>query len=90
MGLSCELAVDLRDPCFCIMKSRLGEVSTSFDDLSGFLEGSKLIILIFGIQFSGGSESSAFAVRFLLRDGGVDVDGEDEDMVVRNKRRDEN
>jgi hypothetical protein len=46
---------------------------------AGFLEGSKLIIRIFGIQSSGVSNPPALAVRFLLW-GGEDEEGEDEDM----------
>ena len=47
---------------------------------AGFLEGSKLIIRILGIQPSGVSNPPALAVRFLLW-GGDEDDGDDEDML---------
>jgi hypothetical protein len=49
----------------------------------GLREGSKLMILIFGIHPSvvALSASIAFAERFLVRDGVLDDEGEDEDMT---------
>jgi hypothetical protein len=62
-----------------------------FEGMSaGFLFGSKLIIRIFGIQASFESNPTAFAERFLVREGVVD-EGDDDDMsesshvVVRRK-----
>jgi hypothetical protein len=62
--------------------SAVGEVSIVFAGLSlGLREGSKLIILILGVQPSFESNPIAFAVRFLLRDGVDEEEGEDEDMM---------
>lgn len=49
----------------------------------GLREGSKLMILIFGIHPSAValSVSIAFAERFLVRDGVLDDEGDDEDIA---------
>jgi hypothetical protein len=49
---------------------------------AGLRVGSKFIILIFGIHPSGVSNPPAFAVRFLLREGGEEEDGDEEDMIL--------
>src|SRR5271170_3345055 len=47
---------------------------------AGLRVGSKFIILIFGIHPSVVSSPPALAVRFLLREGGEEEDGDEEDM----------
>ena len=49
---------------------------------AGLRVGSKFIILIFGIHPSGVSSPPALAVRFLLREGGEEEDGDEEDMIL--------
>ena len=49
---------------------------------AGLRVGSKFIILIFGIHPSGVSNPPTFAVRFLLREGGEEEDGDEEDMIL--------
>jgi len=65
-------------------------VTGVFTDLSPCLrEASKLMILIFGIRTSVAalSDSMAFAERFLLRDGVLDDEGEEEDMIKNDKMK---
>ena len=63
----------------------VGETADLIDFSPGLREGSKLMILIFGIHPSAValSASIAFAERFLVRDGVLDDEGDDEDMTGR-------
>jgi len=47
---------------------------------AGLRVGSKFIILIFGIHPSGVSRPPALAVRFLLRAGGEEEEGDEDDI----------